>query len=46
MRSLLGHSRLDTTPVYMTIRPAQLKQAVAFYEGRALEILMKKYEGR
>jgi site-specific recombinase XerD len=35
VRALLGHARIDTTQVYTTIRPRQLKQAVAFYEDRA-----------
>jgi integrase len=41
VRGLLGHARIDTTHVYAQIRPAQLKQAVAFYEGKALEALTK-----
>jgi thioredoxin reductase len=32
VRALLGHARLDTTQVYTTIRPPQLKRAVAFHE--------------
>jgi hypothetical protein len=28
VRSLLGHARIDTTQIYTTIRPAQLKRAV------------------
>jgi integrase len=40
-RGLLGHARIDTTQVYAQIRPAQLKQSVAFYEGKALEALTK-----
>jgi integrase len=39
VRGLLGHARIDTTQVYAQIRPAQLKQSVAFYEGKALEAL-------
>ncbi len=35
VRALLGHTRIDTTQAYTTIRPAQLKTAVAFYENRA-----------
>ena len=27
---MLGHKRLETTQVYMRIRPRQLKQAVAY----------------
>jgi site-specific recombinase XerD len=41
VRGLLGHARIDTTQVYAQIRPAHLKQAVAFYEGKALEALTK-----
>jgi site-specific recombinase XerD len=29
VRSLLGHARIDTTPVYTSIKPSQLKRAVA-----------------
>ena len=39
VRALLGHTRIDTTQVYTTIRPAQLKSAVAFYDARALRVL-------
>lgn len=39
VRALLGHARLDTTQVYTTIRPPQLKRAVAFYEEKAQRIL-------
>jgi integrase/recombinase XerD len=39
VRALLGHARLDTTQIYTTIRPPQLKRAVAFYEKRAQQIL-------
>jgi integrase/recombinase XerC len=39
VRALLGHARLDTTQIYTTIRPPQLKRAVAFYEERARQIL-------
>ncbi len=39
VRALLGHTRLETTQVYTTIRPPQLKQAVAFYDERARQIL-------
>ena len=34
VRALLGHQRIDTTQIYTMIRPAQLKQAVSFYESR------------
>jgi len=42
VRALLGHSRIDTTQVYTTIRPPQLKRAVAFYEEKAQAILGKR----
>jgi site-specific recombinase XerD len=39
VRALLGHSRIDTTQVYASIRPPQLKQAMAFYEEKAMRVL-------
>ncbi len=39
VRALLGHARLDTTQIYTTIRPPQLKRAVAFYEEHAQQML-------
>ena len=39
VRALLGHARIDTTQVYTTIRPAQLKRAVEFYEEKAVKLL-------
>ena len=39
VRALLGHRRLDTTQIYASIRPAQLKRAVAFYEDKAARLL-------
>jgi len=39
VRALLGHPRLDTTQLYTTIRPPQLKRAVAFNEKQAQRIL-------
>lgn len=39
VRALLGHQRLDTTQIYTTIRPQQLKRAVAFYEEKAVRML-------
>lgn len=39
VRALLGHARLDTTQIYTSIRPAQLKRAVSFYEEKAIRIL-------
>ncbi|HET6678457.1 MAG TPA: hypothetical protein VFH05_09325 [Nitrospira sp.] len=38
VRALLGHQRIDTTQIYTMIRPAQLKQAVSFYEEPARRI--------
>ena len=42
VRALLGHTRLETTQIYTTIRPPQLKRAVAFYEEHALQMLREK----
>ncbi len=39
VRAMLGHKRLETTQVYMRIRPRQLKQAVAFYDAEAQDML-------
>lgn len=39
VRALLGHERIDTTQIYTMIRPAQLKQAVSFYEEPARQML-------
>jgi site-specific recombinase XerC len=39
VRALLGHSRIDTTQIYTTIRPPQLERAVAFYEEKAEAML-------
>ncbi len=39
VRALLGHTRIDTTQVYTTIRPPQLKQAVGFYDEHAERLL-------
>jgi site-specific recombinase XerD len=39
VRALLGHVRLETTQVYARIQPKELKEAVNFYESRALEVL-------
>lgn len=36
---MLGHKRLETTQVYMRIRPRQLKQAAAFYDDQAQDML-------
>jgi integrase/recombinase XerC len=39
VRALLGHARIDTTQVYTSIKPSQLKRAVAFYENKATKML-------
>ncbi|MGH7366347.1 MAG: tyrosine-type recombinase/integrase [Candidatus Rokuibacteriota bacterium] len=39
VRGLLGHTRIETTQLYAQIRPPGLKQAVAFYEAQALDVL-------
>jgi site-specific recombinase XerD len=39
VRAMLGHARIDTTRTYARIRPAELKRAVAFYEGKAVDLL-------
>jgi len=39
VHALLGHARIDTTQIYTTIRPAQLKRAVEFYEEKAVKLL-------
>jgi site-specific recombinase XerD len=36
VRALLGHARIDTTQIYTSIRPPQVKRAVAFYEDKAI----------
>lgn len=39
VRALLGHVRIETTQVYAQIQPAQLKESVSFYEGKAVDAL-------
>jgi site-specific recombinase XerD len=39
VRALLGHRRIDTTQIYTSIRPAQLKRVVGFYEEKAMRML-------
>ena len=39
VRALLGHARIDTTQVYTSIKPSQLKRAVSFYEAKATKML-------
>jgi len=41
VRALLGHQRIDTTQIYASIRPTQLKRAVGFYEEKARRMLSK-----
>jgi len=38
VRAMLGHTRIDTNRTYAQIRPQQLKRAVEFYEGKALDL--------
>src|SRR5438046_7791321 len=40
VRALLGHARIDTTQIYTSIRPPQLKRAVSFYEDQATRMLV------
>ena len=44
VRALLGHARIDTTQIYTSIRPPQLKRAVAFYEEQATRMLVERDE--
>jgi len=39
VRALLGHARIDTTQIYASIRPPQLKRAMSFYEEQATRML-------
>ena len=39
VRALLGHARIDTTQIYTSIKPSQLKRAVSFYETKATKML-------
>jgi integrase-like protein len=39
VRALLGHARIDTTQIYASIRPPQIKRAVSFYEEQATRML-------
>jgi integrase/recombinase XerC len=41
VRALLSHARIDTTQIYTSIRPPQLKQAVSFYEEQATRMLLE-----
>jgi site-specific recombinase XerD len=44
VRALLGHARIDTTQIYTSIRPPQLKRAVSFYEEQATKMLVERNE--
>ena len=46
VRALLGHARIDTTQIYTSIRPPQLKRAVSFYEEKATRMLGERNETR
>jgi hypothetical protein len=39
VRALLGHQRIDTTQIYASIRPTQLKRSVEFSEAKASRML-------
>ena len=39
VRALLGHKRIDTTQIYASIRPSELKRSVGFYDEKARRIL-------
>ena len=39
VRGLLGHTRIETTQFSAQIRPATLKNAMNFYEAKALDTL-------
>jgi hypothetical protein len=39
VRALLGHARIDTTQIYASIRPTQLKRSVEFLEAKATRML-------
>jgi integrase len=41
VRAMLRHTRIDTTQTYALIKPAHLKRAVEFYEGKALAGVVK-----
>jgi len=38
VRALIGHKRIDTTQIYASIRPPQLKRAVASYKQEAVQM--------
>ena len=39
VRALIGNKRIDTTQIYASIRPPQLKREVASYEQEAVQML-------
>jgi integrase/recombinase XerC len=39
VRALLGHKRIDTTQIYASIRPTELKRSVGFYDEKARRML-------
>jgi len=41
VRALLGHQRIDTTQIYASVRPTQLKRSVGFYEEKASRMLTR-----
>jgi hypothetical protein len=43
---VLGHARIDTTQIYTSIRPPQLKRALSFYEEQATRMLVERNERR
>jgi site-specific recombinase XerC len=39
VRALLGHQRIDTTQIYASIRPTQLKRSVEFLDAKGSRML-------
>jgi site-specific recombinase XerC len=39
VRALLGHQRIDTTQIYTSIRPTQLKRSVEFLDAKGSRML-------
>jgi hypothetical protein len=46
VRALLGHQRIDTTQIYASIRPTQLKRSVEFLEAKASRMLEASSDNR
>jgi hypothetical protein len=46
VRALLGHQRIDTTQIYASIRPTQLKRSVEFLEAKASRMLEVSSDNR